>query len=179
MPSVCDEMGHLYLREELRPLLRKLLGELIQGSEADVVDRITKLIIERKPPCFISVGDNVSRLLSKNSVKVDLRIIDNIEMRRPVESYQYRATHIFKVLNPPGRIEDMVWPAIEDALKKKGSLIIVEGEEDLLTLVAVALSPMDSLIIYGQPKQGVVAVTADSRIKKKVDVILKSMDRKY
>ncbi|WP_455363944.1 GTP-dependent dephospho-CoA kinase family protein [[Eubacterium] cellulosolvens] len=170
-------MGHLSLSEELRPLLQKPLGELIKGSEADVVDKITELVNKRKPPRFISVGDNVSRLLSKNSVKTDLKIIDNMEMRGPAEPYQHKATHIFRVLNPPGRIEDMVWPVIEDALKKKGSLIIVEGEEDLLTLVAVTLSPRGSLIIYGQPKQGVVAVTADSRIKKKVDVILKSMDR--
>ncbi|WP_455367533.1 GTP-dependent dephospho-CoA kinase family protein [[Eubacterium] cellulosolvens] len=171
-------MGHLSLRKELRPLLQKPLGELICGSEADVVDRITKLVIEKKPPRLISVGDRVSRLLSKNSVQTDLKIIDNIEMREPAEHYQFEAPHIFKVLNPPGGIEDVVWPVMDEALKKQDSLIIVEGEEDLLTLVAISQSPEGSLIIYGQPKQGVVAVTANSRMKKKVDLILKSMDRR-
>jgi uncharacterized protein (UPF0218 family) len=36
--------------------------------------------------------------------------------------------------------------------------LLVEGEEDLLTLIVALYAPVNSLIIYGQPQKGVVVV---------------------
>jgi len=41
----------------------------------------------------------------------------------------------------------------------------VDGEEDLLAIPAILESPDNALIVYGQPSQGVVVVTASSEVK--------------
>lgn len=170
-------MSRLFLPDELRQFLKEPFGELIVGSNENIILRLKEIIASKKPRRVISIGDNVSRLISENHMNVDIKIIDNQEMRKLVKPFQFKSTHIFKVLNHPGGIEDAVWPVFNDALKKDNSLIIVEGEEDLLTLVAVNQTPLGSLILYGQPKKGVVAVIVTNEIKTKVDSILKTMRR--
>ena len=41
----------------------------------------------------------------------------------------------------------------------------MDGEEDLLAIPAILESPDNALIVYGQPSQGVVVVTASSEVK--------------
>jgi hypothetical protein len=53
---------------------------------------------------------------------------------------------------------------------------VVEGEEDLLTLVAVVEAPENSLVVYGQPREGLVVVKVDEKIKKRVKEIVDSME---
>ena len=40
----------------------------------------------------------------------------------------------------------------------RSSVMQIEGEDDLITLLAVFLAPLGSLIIYGQPNEGLVVV---------------------
>lgn len=165
-------MTRFVLTEELRCQLKRPFGELLSGPDIKIISRLNQIIQSKKPKKVISVGDNVSRLLPSNHVKTDLRIIDNREMRQTVQPYRLKAKNIFKIFNPPGGIEDVAWPAIGNALKKSDSLLIVDGEEDLLTLVVVNLAPLSSLVIYGQPEQGVAVIQVDQEIKTKVDSIL-------
>ena len=51
----------------------------------------------------------------------------------------------------------------------------VEGEEDLFTPLAVALAPDKSLVVYGQPNQGLVAVTVNRETRRKVQLVLDAM----
>ncbi len=168
-------MARHVLTEELRQALKEPYGELLTGPEQKIVARINAIMSSQRPKRVVSVGDNVSRLLNRHKVRTNLRVIDNREMREPAEPYSHAAKNIFKVANPAGVIEDAVWPTVTDALKKSDSLLIVDGEEDLLTLVAVALSPLGSLIVYGQPGRGVVALTVDKVAKGKVDAMLRLM----
>jgi uncharacterized protein (UPF0218 family) len=48
------------------------------------------------------------------------------------------------------------------------AVIYVEGEEDLLAIPAILESPDNAIIIYGQPSQGVVVVTASPDMKTEV-----------
>ncbi len=43
--------------------------------------------------------------------------------------------------------------------------IIVDGEEDLLTLIAVLVRARRSLVVYGQPHEGIVVVKVTSEKK--------------
>ena len=54
--------------------------------------------------------------------------------------------------------------------------VLVEGEEDLLTLVAVLEAPEGSLVVYGQPHDGVVAVKADKKTKERVQQVVEAME---
>jgi uncharacterized protein (UPF0218 family) len=51
----------------------------------------------------------------------------------------------------------------------------VEGEEDLLTLIAVLYAPKNALVLYGQPHEGLVAVRITSEKKAQAERILKEM----
>ncbi|MEM4245882.1 MAG: DUF359 domain-containing protein [Candidatus Bathyarchaeia archaeon] len=170
-------MGRLVLGRGLRPLLQKPLGEVVSGAEEEVAAKIRRIIECVRPPRVVAVGDAVSRLVSRHGLEAGLMIVDNREMRRPVEQYDYRVERIFKVANPPGVIEDATWPVVAEALEGGRSLIVVDGEEDLLALVSAAQSPIGSLILYGQPGEGVVAFTADKKMKAKVASILGMMGR--
>ena len=175
MQSVCVKVGRFILPIKLRSLLKEPLGELIIGQEEIIIARIKEIIEKKKPNKIITIGDNVSRLFSINQIRTDLKIIDNREKRKPVLKHHYEEKHIFKVFNPAGVIEELVWPVIAEAIKKGNSLLIVEGEEDLLTLPTLYLSPKNSLIVYGQPNQGAVAVIKTKLIKEKIENILKMM----
>jgi len=66
--------------------------------------------------------------------------------------------------------------AIKEALQTNiHTHIIVEGEEDLLTLIAVLYAPEKSIIVYGQPRCGIVLVEANFDKKEQVKKLLKEM----
>ena len=51
--------------------------------------------------------------------------------------------------------------------------LLVEGEEDILTLAAILSAPDRSIIIYGQPKEGSVIVKVEEDSRKLARKILK------
>jgi uncharacterized protein (UPF0218 family) len=53
--------------------------------------------------------------------------------------------------------------------------IIVEGEEDLLVVVAVLHAPLGGFVVYGQPYLGVVVVEVSAEKKAQVRGFLNEM----
>jgi hypothetical protein len=53
--------------------------------------------------------------------------------------------------------------------------IVVEGEEDLLTLIAIMNAPQESLVVYGQPHEGIVVVKVTEDKKTEISELLKAM----
>ena len=87
----------------------------------------------------------------------------------PVEKTVY-------VANPQGTITDEAISAIKAALEtNEHTHIVVEGEEDLLTLIAVLYAPENSFIVYGQPHLGIVVVKASQEKKAQVKKFLNEM----
>ena len=54
--------------------------------------------------------------------------------------------------------------------------IVVEGEEDLASLVCVSLAPDGTNVIYGIPFKGLMLLTVDAQIRECVNEILKKME---
>ncbi|HYY92167.1 MAG TPA: DUF359 domain-containing protein, partial [Candidatus Dormibacteraeota bacterium] len=69
------------------------------------------------------------------------------------------------------------WDAIRQAMREHDVVILVDGEEDLLTLPCIVESADNSLILYGQPSEGLVVVTASPNVKKEAGQILSRMLR--
>ena len=66
--------------------------------------------------------------------------------------------------------------AIQRALAKGvHTHIVVDGEEDLLTLIAVLYAPENSFVIYGQPHSGIVVVKVTDQRKCQVQEFLNAM----
>jgi uncharacterized protein (UPF0218 family) len=167
----------LKINKRLRRLLKKPLGKLLTGSQSEIEQELKKFFLE-KPRKIICVGDAVSRRFVKLGLPVNVKVIDNKEMRRKIESFNFKAKSVFKVKNPKGSIELTAWQAIKDALKKDDALIIVDGEEDLLALPAIISAPEGSLIFYGQPKTGVVSIKVDKEKKAEAKEIISRMKLK-
>jgi uncharacterized protein (UPF0218 family) len=165
------------LTPELRIKLKQPLGTLIRGSFNETMKRFSYMVNTAKPSCIVSVGDTVSKNLAKNGILPKLSIIDNKCMRRSIQPTRLATQKTFYVKNPQGTITEEAIAAIQEALQSgQHAKIVVEGEEDLLTLIAIMHAPQDSFVLYGQPHEGVVVVRATMDKKTEVSKILKAME---
>ncbi len=165
------------LTPEMRKLLKEPLGILIRGSFSETMSQFKSLLQQEKPRYIISVGDTVSRNLLENGIKPHLAIVDNLAMRKATKSVHYEADRIIHVKNPAGMITAEALTAVGDAVKgSEQTMIVVEGEEDLLTLVAVLYAPENTLVLYGQPYEGVVIIKVTSAKRNEIDSILRIME---
>lgn len=171
-------MPSLLLTESLRTRLKEPLGKLIEGTPETVLQRVRQEIRERKPEMIICVGDRVSMFFAEHDIRSDVRVIDNVEMRRSIKPARLDGSkRTFYVKNKPGTIEMSAWQAVADSIRAGDSTVVVDGEEDLLALAAIALAPVYSIVVYGQPNVGVVMVTVDKKIKSEVDSMIDSMPK--
>jgi hypothetical protein len=166
------------LTPEMRRALKQPLGTLIRGSFVDTMKRLKKMAEQENPTSIISVGDTVSKNLVKNGFYPELYVVDNKCMRRNTKPFRLPADQTVYVTNPAGTITNEAKRAMEAALKKSEHVkIVVKGEEDLLTLVAIAYASEDSYVIYGQPHEGIVVVRVTPEKKTEIASILKSMEK--
>ena len=166
----------LLLNDSLRKQLKNPLGILVVGTFDKCNDHL-RSTIAKKPPSLILVGDTVSRNALQAGIYPDVIIIDNKEMRHNSPSAATLGDRKqFGLLNTPGSINAAAWTVIDQSIKVGNSSVIVDGEEDLLVLVVIAVAPVGSLVVYGQPKEGIVLVNVTLAKKKEVVDLLGRMD---
>jgi GTP-dependent dephospho-CoA kinase len=154
------------LTPELRIKLKEPFGSLIQGTPEETMGKLKKIVEEDKPPKIISVGDIVSRNLHKYNIRPQLTIIDNISLRDQPMPKEDTVEKTVYVDNPQGTITQEAIFVIKEALDGNEHIhIVVEGEEDLLTLIAVLYAPENTFVVYGQPYLGIVVVKVTSEKK--------------
>ena len=170
-------MTRYVLTAKLRKTLSRPLGVLVPGTEDECNQILKQVIAKENPPKVILVGDTVSRNATQKGIKADLMIIDNLEKRTRAKTYAFKPKRKIKTKNPAGMIEAQAREAVEHAILGGGDLIEVDGEEDLLTIVAVQASPLRSLVVYGQPSEGIVLVRVSEAKKAEAQAILDQMDK--
>ena len=71
-----------------------------------------------------------------------------------------------KVVNPPGQLTPELLEVVRWSLEQEASVLIeVDGEEDLAPMFVLATAPLGTIIVYGQPRQGVVMRVLDMAAK--------------
>jgi len=161
---------------ELRVKLKDPFGTLIRGTFYETMNEIKNLVEAEKPLLIISVGDVVSRNLHESNLNPQLTIIDNVSLRNLKMHKELPVKRTVYVKNPQGTITYEAIHAVKEALEKKGHThIVVEGEEDLLVLIAVIYAPINSFVVYGQPYLGVVVVKVTSEKKAQARAFLNEM----
>lgn len=170
-------MSKLFLTEELRSSLKHPLGRLLRGGNAKVYEEVARLTSSKRPPRIVFVGDAVSRNAVEKGLRGDVMIVDNKEMRARTKSLPAPARRTVRVRNEPGTISSSAWAAVGEAIESGNAIVIVDGEEDLLTLVAMAVAPLGSFVIYGQPGEGVVLVEVDDEARNKAHCLLQGMTK--
>ena len=149
-------VSNFKLPEKLRSQLHSPFGKILQ-----------KIPQEVDPSHTITVGDVTTELFNSHGLKQKLSIIDFVVERQK----QYTSLsqlgfvsieEVTHLANPAGHITAKSWNVIRSALQQLSPQIIqVEGEEDLLVLVCILVSPLGEVIYYGQPHVGLVEVYVD------------------
>ncbi len=161
----------------LRGKLKSPLGLLIRGTPDDTMKKLGELLKREKPSKIISVGDIVSESMAKHGISPQVMIVDNKVMREAIAPIFLEADQILHLKNPPGTITEQAWSIIQEALRRvQRTKVVVDGEEDLLTLVAVLCAPENSLVVYGQPHEGIVVVKVTEQTKRMIRQIVESME---
>lgn len=165
------------LTPELRKKLKAPLGLLIQGSPEETMRKLSELIEREKPETIISVGDVVSKNMLKHSIQPQVLVVDNRVMRKPIKPIPMDVNRTLQAKNPPGTLTEEAWTVMREAIRgDQRTRVLVEGEEDLLTLSAVSCAPENSFVVYGQPHQGIVIVKATKQKKKSIHQIVEAME---
>jgi len=171
-------LDDLKLRPDQRALLKEPMGVLIPGSGDPVWKGVKNLISELKPKLIVAVGDETSKLFADRDLSADVYIVDGNVMRKKIKALKIQAPKRFELQNPAGFISSKAWDVISQSLSIGGGVVIdVDGEEDLLTLVAVLEAPLGSVVFYGQPGKGLVAVPVTEAKKEEFSKIVKGMER--
>ena len=165
-----------FLTPELNIKLKEPFGNLIQGTPEETMDNLKELVKKEKPPKIISVGDIVSQNLHKHDMHPQLTIIDNISLRTQKIPAETTVKKTVCVDNPQGTITQESIIAVKEALESnQHTHIVIKGEEDLLTLIAVLYAPENSFVVYGQPYSGIVVVKVSPERKARVLEFLNAM----
>ncbi|MFP4654778.1 MAG: GTP-dependent dephospho-CoA kinase family protein [Methanohalobium sp.] len=165
--------AQIELPENLRPMLRKYFGAVFQGTGKDTIKKMEQQL--KTPTKLISVGDVTTFHLLESDIIPDIYIIDNRTNRKPTPDRvekNHRFTQV-TVDNPAGTITEDLVNKIENALLSKNHVrIFVNGEEDLAALPAILMAPINSIVLYGQPGEGVVLVEITKSKKEEVKDLL-------
>jgi len=169
--------------ESLRGLLSRGRGELIGGG--DLLETAVKTL-EKVRDCrpLIGVGDVVCSSIIEAGRMPEICVVDGKSRRTPINGLMYGVNElirmygvVLKARNPPTHISEESLKALGKALhglgKRIRSLIIIDGEEDLLTLPITAEAPISSCILYGIPGRGISVIRVDEGIREEARELLK------
>jgi GTP-dependent dephospho-CoA kinase len=122
---------------------------------------------------IISVGDVCTLALLAMGIPPHLAVFDHLYMRRTLDPGMVRILDLQfprqkRYKNPAGTLSERL---LRDApmLIEEGGGVLIEGEEDLTAMAFIRSAGKDCIVVYGQPKAGMVIVRPDERIKKKIE----------
>jgi len=165
----------LQLPDDLRDQLKNPLGNLVSDNDPNKENIIKKIPAES---VIITVGDRTTENMLQLGLKPQIQIIDGLEKRnqRIVPADDTVNTNL-SCRNPPGEITEESIQVIQKAFSCESPVrITVDGEEDLLVLPVCIHAPKNSIVMYGQPNEGLVIVTITPEIRAKVQKILDAMN---
>ncbi len=171
-------MMRFVLTPRLRASLKEPLGELIRGEIPRPYLRI-KDELERAP-FIITVGDVVTENVLRLGIKPSVAIYDHRTKRQEYNPNINDDAVLMTVRNPAGTITKDLLNAIRKGfeLAKQGRrvYISVNGEEDLAAIPAVIYAPVGSVVLYGQPDEGVVLIRVTPECKLKCGKLMSKME---
>ena len=165
----------MQLPDDLRDQLKNPLGNLISDNDPNKENIIKKISAEST---IITVGDRTTENMLQLGLKPQVQIIDGLEKRnqRIVLTDDTVNTNL-SCKNPPGEITEESIQVIQKAFSCEPPVrITVDGEEDLLVIPVCIHAPENSIVMYGQPNEGLVIIRVTPEIKAKVQKILDSMN---
>jgi len=162
------------LPESLREQFKTPLGKLLpigQDNKENIVKNISK------NSYLITVGDQTTEKMIDFGLIPSLQIIDGFEKRQKRELPKLGNATELKIDNPAAEITLESIEIIKKAFSMNAPVrITVMGEEDLLVLPVCIYAPDNSIVLYGQPNEGLVLVEISTEIRNKVQTLLDLMN---
>jgi uncharacterized protein (UPF0218 family) len=155
------------LPDNLREQLKNPLGLLLLESDANKKN-IQKHISENS--FIITVGDRTTEKMIGFGLIPSLQIIDGQEKRikRNIPE-NFDVSTLLTCDNPAAEITNQ-------SVSQTPVRITVNGEEDLLVIPVCIHAPENSVVMYGQPNEGLVIVKITPEIRNKTQKLLDSME---
>lgn len=171
-----DRTGRLYIKpswfktglilpQNLRQELKKPFGELLKDI---------KSLFNDKNCLLITVGDVTTKAFNEKSLEQNISVID-LRVNREKKFTNIKelgfvgSENIYYADNPAGYISSNLFEKLSEIFqsKIKDKIILqVNGEEDLVVLPLILVAPLNAVIYYGQPNQGIVRIRVSEEIKK-------------
>ena len=161
----------MQLPDDLRDQLKKPLGNLINDNDPNKENIIKKISAES---VLITVGDRTTENMLQLGLKPQIQIIDGLEKRtQRIMPTDDTVNTKLSCKNPPGEITEESIQVIRKSFSCEPPVrITVDGEEDLLVIPACIFAPENSVVMYGQPNEGLVIVQVTPEILAKIQKIL-------
>jgi len=151
--------------------LKRPLGTLFRGESFWHIQR--ELVGSKAS--VITVGDITTlNYIQRVGREPNLAVVDcrtrRVELKETLDLLARRFDTTIKITNPPGTIALEAYRAVMlkalEGMARRRVLLAVDGEEDLVVLALLYIMPRqmrrNTVIVYGQPDEGVVLVTADA-----------------
>jgi len=147
----------LRLPEEQRQLFKEPFGVLYSSLD-EVLPLISGKIV-------YTVGDVVTHNLHKRGITPAVAVVDGHTMRSPCNTLPEIRGECTRISNPAGTLTDDLIRALEHAVRNPPATVIVDGEEDLAVIPLILRAREGAVVLYGQPRKGVVlrSVTHEAR----------------
>jgi uncharacterized protein (UPF0218 family) len=175
-PWISEEQleSTLKMDKSLDNELKIPMGELFMGPEDDPEIAMLATLDSLPNPrgTIVAVGDVTVKTLLDIGLTPEIAIIDGLTKREKLAEKDCVNTtvfaHILTANNPPGLLTPSLRVAIETAINADESVVIeVDGEEDLAPILIHLVAPLGTVVLYGQPRLGVVMRVTDIAAKER------------
>ena len=154
-----------HLRQDQRESLRIPVGNVFRTTD-DVLSYL------HKKHMIIAVGDVIANSLQQKNMQADISVIDGKTRRdeKIEEKIVSPAAKRWESQNDAGTIAREAVNSLQAAIQafqqtQEKQLLMVSGEEDLLAIPAILLSPLHTIVVYGLFGKGIVAVEVSEQNK--------------
>lgn len=162
------------LPNSLRDQFKNPLGVLLPEDVADK-EHISEYLSDNS--YIITVGDRTTEKMIDFGLIPSLQIIDGVEKRQKRELPKLDVASESTVDNPAAEITTQSIDVIKQAFTMQSPVrIVVNGEEDLLVIPVCVYAPENSIVLYGQPNEGLVIVKVTPEIRNKTQGLLDLME---
>lgn len=178
-----DRLGFPYIRNftktlVLPPALREEVRIIPSGEFIKTKEELAKFVQDKK--FIISVGDVISANIEELGRKADISIIDLKTRRGDIKQTTFSGS-IMKTSNKAGTVSsaavNVLKKVLAKCLKNKAPYVVqINGEEDLMPLPATLLAPLGSVILYGIPDKGAIAVAVTEELKADVKNLVEKFE---
>ena len=176
----------VYFPTSLDAELKEPMGTLFPGPE-DTPEVAIQAAIEAIPafsPCLIAVGDVTVNALLETGWVPDVGIVDGLTKRTPWDGELDTSSFVGQLSceNPAGQLTpdllESADMALDFAFSEEGGpvLLEVDGEEDLAPILIHLLAPLGTVVLYGQPSEGVVLRVTDESTKARCRKLLDTFE---